>query len=553
MFIDIKNYLINEVENLDIEAYKEAVGNADIAFANGKFENAVSWYDKALKEAPNDEYSLSKAGTALVSISKFEEAFGYFQRAVEAGPENGDNLFNLANAYFFSGDISKAMEYYTQAEIKKCSDDVKARIYYQMALMCSIKMDYSNALVNYQKYEDADKTGQAAIDTEVIAERVSLYIKLEDYENALKYTMKWLSLAPSDLRCYIVYFNLLMAEEQYDKALSALDDAEKYAVKSPEEQYAVDVSRANFYAAAAGTEIDKDSNFNDKAYELMNQLVVSEYGSPEEKNELVLALGELCISMQKVDEAIQLMQMLTEESETAEEDAAPAGELSFEADPAEVDAVMTSQLAAMEAKVASGEISEDLGDNVPVNYDENGNPVRDYPDGIFGEDENGYKLPEFEGVDMKALEEQDAEDERIAKAVFKAKVNFTLLTCYAFKEDYEQTLKYARLVKNTPDNTYYSFFGRYSEAYAIKKLAQQGKQFTKEQADRKYQEELAFFRAQMLKANEDSAYALIFRTRMYAETGKFDKALELAELMTDSDKAALVQYVDECRKEQGES
>ena len=129
-----------------------------------------------------------------------------------------------------------------------------------------------------------------------------------------------------------------MAEEQYDKALSALDDAEKYAVKSPEEQYAVDVSRANFYAAAAGTEIDKDSNFNDKAYELMNQLVVSEYGSPEEKNELVLALGELCISMQKVDEAIQLMQMLTEESETAEEDAAPAGELSFEADPAEVDA-----------------------------------------------------------------------------------------------------------------------------------------------------------------------------------------------------------------------
>lgn len=537
---------------MDIEAYKEAVSNADIAFANAKFENAAAWYDKALKEAPNDEYSLSKAGTALVSVGKFDEAFVYFQRAVDAGPDNGDNLFNLANAYFFSGDIPKAMEYYTQAELKPCSDDVKARIYYQLALMCSIKMDYSNALINYQKYEDADKTGQAAIDTDVISERVSLYIKLEDYDNALKYTVKWLGLAPSDLKCYIVYFNLLMAEEQYDKALAALADAEKYAVKSPQEQYAVDVCKANFYAAASGSEADKDGSFNDKAYELMNELIVSEYGSPEEKNELVLALGELCITMQKVDEAIQLMQMLVDDSQP-EPAAAPASGGDVKVDPAEVDALMTEQLASMEAKLAAGEISDDLGDNVPVNYDENGQPVRDYPEGAFGEDENGYKLPDFKGVDMAALEAEDAEEEARSKAAFVSKVNFTLLTCYAFKEDYEQTLKYARLVKNTPDNTYYSFFGRYSEAYAIKKLAEQGKGFTKEQADRKYQEEMAFFRVQMLNANADSAYALIFRTRMYAETGKFDKALELAELMTDTDKAALAEYVEECRKEQSKS
>ena len=32
-----------------------------------------------------------------------------------------------------------------------------------------------------------------------------------------------------------------------------------------------------------------------------------------------------------------------------------------------------------------------------------------------------------------------------------------------------------------------------------------------------------------------------------------DKALELAELMTDTDKAALAEYVEECRKEQSKS
>ena len=169
---------------MDIEAYKEAIANADVAFANARFENAVAWYDKALKEAPDDGYALSKAGTALVSLNRFDDAFVYFNRAVESDPQNGDHVFNLANAYFFAGDIPKAMENYTAAEMMECSDDVRARIYYQLALMCSIKRDYKAALINYQKYEDADKTGQVSLDTDVLSERVQLYLQVEDFDNA---------------------------------------------------------------------------------------------------------------------------------------------------------------------------------------------------------------------------------------------------------------------------------------------------------------------------------------------------------------------------------
>lgn len=541
-----------EVYELDIEAYKEAVANADIAFANENFENAVSWYDKALAEAPDDEYCLSKAGTALISVSKFDEAFKYFQRAVDANPENGDNVFNLANAYFFSGDIPKAMENYTAAEMLKCSDDVRARIYYQLAMMCSIKQDYRSALINYQKYEDADTTGQASLDTDLISERVNIYIQIEDFDNALKYTLKWLSLAPSDMRAYIVYFNLLTATGQYEKALSVLDDAEKYAVMDANDKYAIDVSRANLYLNAAGSELDVNGDFNEKAYNMMNELVLSDAGDPDSKNELVLGLGELCISMGKVDEAIELMQMLTAKQESAAGNIPKpvipeAGE---GADPAEIDAMMSQDLAEMDAKVSSGEISDDLGDSMPVNYDENGQPVRDYPEGAFGTDENGYQLPDFKGVDMAALQKEEAEEEAAARIDFESRVNYTLLTCYAFKDDFENTLKYAQIVKNVPNNTYYAFFGRYSEAYAIMQLAKQGKGFTMEDAQQKYNEELAFFRAEMLKANEDSAYALIFRTRMYAELGKYTKAEELAELMGPDDKATLLDYIKECRENQ---
>ncbi|MER2080026.1 MAG: tetratricopeptide repeat protein [Ruminococcus sp.] len=533
---------------MDIEAYKEAIANADIAFVNGKFENAVAWYDKALAEAPTDEYALSKAGTSLVSLNRFAEAFGYFERAVEADPQNGDNVFNLANAYFFSGDIPKAIENYTAAELLDCSDDVKARIYYQLALLCSIKQDYRAALINYQKYEDADKTGQASLDAEVIAERVNLYIQLQDFENALKYTLKWVNLAPTELRAYIVYFNLLTAVEKYDRALQVLSDAEKYAVTDEDDKYAVDVSRANLYVNAAGTSFDKGGDFNQKAYNLMNELIISPVGTQESKNELVLALGELCITLGKVDEAIDLMQMLTEEpaAETPS-DAAAAAPDETPVDPAEIDAMMSRDLTAMDARISSGEISEDIGEEATLNFDEDGRPVREYPDGAFGE-EDGFRLPEFKGIDIEKAREEDRAREAADQAIFRAKVNFTLLTCYAFKEDYEKTLEYARRVKLTPDNTYYEFFGRYSEAYAIRALAKQGKGFTQADADRIYSENLAFFRSEMIKANENSAYALLFRTRMYAETGKYAKAEELASLMSDDDRAALVAYIEECRK-----
>ena len=534
---------------MDIEAYKEAVANADMAFANGKYENAVSWYDKANKEATNDEYCLSKAGTSLVSLSKFDKAFGYFQRAVDADPNNGDNVFNMANAYFFAGDIPKAMENYTAAQLLECSDDVKARIYYQLAMMCSIKRDYQSALINYQKYEDADKTGQAALDTDLISERVNIYIQIEDFDNALKYTLKWLDLAPSELRAYIVYFNLLTATEQYEKALKVLDDAEKFAVKDENDKYAVDVSRANLYINAAGSPLDKNGDFNEKAYEMMNELILGEVGDQESKNQLVLGLGELCISMGKVDEAIELMQMLTSKTD-ADDDISVSSQApdAAKVDPAEIDAMMSEDIARMDAMVSSGEVSDELGDNVPVNYDENGVPVRDYPDGIFGTDENGYQLPDFKGIDMEAAIKQDEEEERAEKAEFEAEVNYTLLTCYAFKDDYENTLKYARIVKNTPNNTYYAYFGRYSEAYAMMQLAKQGKGITMEEAERKYAEEIAFFRSEMLKMNMDSAYALLFRSRMYAEQGKYAKAEELADLMSDQDKAAVLEYIRECRK-----
>ena len=536
---------------MNMENYKEAMMSADLAFSNDNYDEALKWYNKALEERPDDEEALSRAGAALVTLGRFQESYEYFRKCCELAPDNGDAVFNMANAYFFSGDVGKAMEYYTKAESMKCSDDVAARIYYQMALMCSIREDYKSALINYQKYEDADKTGKAALDPEILSEKIQLYLQLEDYANAEKCAAKWLHLAPSDLQCYMVYFSLLAANEQYEKAMKILDDAEKYAVNNEIEQYGVDVSRANLYAAAAGSAADTGNDFRQKAYDLMSQLIVSPQGPPESKNELVLALAELCIAMEKTDEAIELLTMLNEQPEQEKAaDAAGSPKTNGKPDPAEIDAMRQADREKMSAMLANGEIDESIGEHASVSYDEQGRPVREYPDELLefelpeGVDPEKFGLPRRE--QLRELNEQ-AKTENAQN--FHARINFMLLSCYAVREEYDKALEYARLVKETVVNAYYSFFGRYSEAFAIMQLAKKGQGFTQEDADRAYAEGLAFFRTEMLRKNANAGYALIFRTRMLAESGQFDKAEELAKLMAAEDRTAALDYIAQCRSE----
>ena len=535
---------------MEIESYKEAIANADIAFSNENYEGAVKWYSKALQSAPKDVYALSRAGAALVAVGKFKQAYPYFQKAIDAEPQNGDNLFNMANAYFFEGNVNKAMEYYTLASVKPCSQDVKARIFYQLALMCTIKQNYKAALVNYQKYEDMDKTGAAAMDVDIITEKLQLYAKLDDFEGVDRCAVRWIGLAPTELRAYMAHFNLLMAAGKFAEASEALDDAARYAVTDKAGQFAVDVSRANLYSQAAGSSIDTAGDFDQKAYDLLSGLIVSPEGTNRQKNELVLSLAELCIKLERIDEAIEMLTLLAEKPEApAAAPAAPAQETDGKVDPAEIDAMRERDLQRMNALVSEGIVDEGAGEFAEVSYDENGNPVRNYPEGTFdgipeGMDPVRFGLPTPD--DLVRLE-KEAEVENAAE--FNARVNFMLLSCYSAKNDFEKALEYATAVKNGARDSYYSFFGRYAEAFATLQLAREGKRFTEQEAQEKYEKELLFFRNETVKRSPSSNYALLFRARMYAELGKFDKALELAEVLDNTDKAAIEQYVSECRDE----
>lgn len=521
---------------MDIQEYNETLVNADLALANDNLEKALEWYEKALTEQPEDVYALSRAGAVCTAMDKYDKACGYFEKAMNVDPDNGDNVFNMGNAYFFRGDISKALEMYSAAEQKPCSEDVKARIYYQLAMCSTLKEDYKAALKNYQKYQDADTTGLAMTDPDVISEKIKIYMMLDDAENAIKCAAQWVNVSPSELRCYMVYFNLLVANSEFVKAGEILNDAEKYADYDEEGKFAIDVSRAQLYVAAAESEADVDGTLEQKAYDLLGELIISPHGSSEQKNDLVIALSELCMKLGRIDEAINTANVLLAKSETplVKEEISDGN---FAVSEEEILAQMDRDLQVIDAKIAAGEIDEAMGDTADVNYNEEGQPVRTYPDGVFGEG----KVKVVDGIESGDV----AEPEEVGLEYIE-KAEFILLSCYALQENYDKVLEMSKILKNS-ENAYYSYFGYYSEAFAVMKLS---KDDAKEEAERKYEETIAFFRSEMMRKLENAPYAVIFRARMYAEIGKYAKAEEMASLMNDSDRVAVMEYIAECRKEQ---
>lgn len=208
-----------------MDTAKEFLSNADIAFDNGQYEEALKWYRKALEVTPDDIYALSRAGAICVSLKKMDEALIHFGKAKELDPENGDNVFNYANACFYNNEVVKAFNLYAEAERIGCSEDVMPRLYYQMGLMCSLRQDAKAALIYLQKCEEADKDGHIALSSDMISEKIKLYMYLKDYDSAEDCASKLVAAAPTEFKNYMVYYGILMAHSNLAVAEKLLADS----------------------------------------------------------------------------------------------------------------------------------------------------------------------------------------------------------------------------------------------------------------------------------------------------------------------------------------
>jgi len=100
-----------------IERNNRAVESGNASMKNGKAEEALADYDKAIAELPNDPGTHFNRGNALFALSRFEEATAEFLRATQASEPSlkASAFYNLANSYFKNDKYSEAIAAYRHA------------------------------------------------------------------------------------------------------------------------------------------------------------------------------------------------------------------------------------------------------------------------------------------------------------------------------------------------------------------------------------------------------------------------------------------------------
>ena len=509
-----------------MENVREALMNAEIAFSNNQLDEALDWYQKVLVETPDDIYVLSRAGAICVPLGKFKDALEYFGRAKDIDPENGDNYFNYANACFFNRDYATAFYMYVEAERHGCSEDVTPRLYYQMALLCSMRQDIQSSLAYFKKCEDSDKDGVIALNPDLISEKLKLFMVQQDYENAEKCAAQLVAIQPTVFRSYMVYYSILMAHKQFSAAEKLLADADRYAELTDEDKYTLVMQKAALLMAKG--EVNGTENY-EKAVNLLKEYNESADLTEEQKQQINISISEAYLKLESYDDAIICLNSLLSPNTTAEMCSAVESDENTELSDYEIEEMLQEDIFQIQEKIDQGAIDDNLGMYADIEYDEDGNERHVYDDLMFASGDSDKDSPENES------EEQSASNFSEPSIALKEKIYFNLLSAFLGKEDFCNAAKFANILKHS-SNKYYSYYGLYVSVLAERKM-----NGSTSNVEQKYAEAIAFFRSKTFADPKDTL-ASVFRARLYIEQGKYEKAREIACLLSEGDRQAILDY-----------
>ncbi len=517
-----------------MDTVKELLMNAEIAFSNKQYETALDWYKKVLEEKPDDLYVLSRAGAICVPLGRFDEAMTFFGRARDLDPENGDNAFNFANACFFNKNYGKAFALYVEAEKLGCSEDVKPRLYYQMAMLCSMRQDVKSALSYFDKCEESDRSGMIALNPDLISEKLKLYMFCQDYANAETCAAQLVAISPMEFKGYMVYFSILMANKRYTAAEKILRDAGKYAELTAENRFALTLQLAALYVAMGEENIDQEDAYIRKAVGVLEECAATRELTGEQLAQLELALAETCSKGGNQDRAIFILTNLLvgPKPDNSQINTKMPAYGDFELSWDELYGMLQDTLAEIEERIYNGRLDPDMGLYVLPEYDADGMPVHYYDPVLFGTE----KLDRAEKESVASVKQVSP----VLSAENREKAMFTLLTCYLAKDSFAEAEKIANVMKHS-GNKYYSYYGLYVSAMACRKNTGDS-----DAARTKYAEAIAFFKSKAFSDATDTL-ASVFRARLYAEQKKFEKADQIAWLLPEADRQSVLAYIEQCR------
>lgn len=100
---------------MGLQKVKDLVNKGNEFFHQGKFEQAIQFYDEALALKPEYSEALFNKGNALCELGKLKEAISFFDKALEINPEDWEALHNKGNVLLNLCCFNEALGCYDKA------------------------------------------------------------------------------------------------------------------------------------------------------------------------------------------------------------------------------------------------------------------------------------------------------------------------------------------------------------------------------------------------------------------------------------------------------
>ena len=113
---DIINFTISgkgTISNISSTVESLIIKGSEL-FNKFKYQDAISYYDKALTITPNNVDALVGRANSLFKLNRYEESVSYYDKALDIQPVNVTVLYDKADALTYLGRYEEAIAVYDE-------------------------------------------------------------------------------------------------------------------------------------------------------------------------------------------------------------------------------------------------------------------------------------------------------------------------------------------------------------------------------------------------------------------------------------------------------
>jgi tetratricopeptide (TPR) repeat protein len=284
--------------------YKTAISQAQQAFVLGNYEQALNKARMAFLLNPGAAGAYVLAGSACFVLGRMEEAENFYRKAVALDEENGEHHFNLGNCLTAQNRLQEALNCYANAEIHKCSDKTRQKLYFAMGKINQQSGKAQDALLNYKKAESIP--GPNPDMAEILLNRTEIYVSLTDWENAENCAMQLKLLLPGEFKSYQLLFQILLQQKKIKQAEEILVEGECYCPYTPENRIEFAFDHAMIHCFMAELEPENQEKHFDGALSWLDKVEQLSDLPKDVRTEVQLTRTEIFLKLGRMEQAVKM-------------------------------------------------------------------------------------------------------------------------------------------------------------------------------------------------------------------------------------------------------